>query len=502
MPENKISWKPDRVKIGDLKAWLENPRMSTKAQAQRILKSLDKFGQVETLAIDAENNIINGHQRYFALMTIHSPEYEVDARRANRVLTDEEKKELTIALHTGATGSWNWQQLSGWDAPQLQEWGMDADALKDWNNDALNLKELLRAEQVTEDTEPQIDRAEELREKWGVSLGQMWALGEHRLICGDCTDKAVIEQLAQGEKFILVHADPPYGMGKEKDGVVNDNLYREKLDDFQKQWWKACRPFVADNGSAYIWGTAEDLWRLWYRSLKDSERLTVRNEIVWHKGSGQGMGSDAHRMYPTASERCLFFVIGEQGWNNNADNYWEGFTAIVDYLESQRAAMNWSIKDTKRIAGHSEKSGCHWFDKSQWTMPTEEVYNAWKAAAKGDGFRREYDELRREWYATRAPFDNTHELMTDVWYFDTMRGEERPDHPTPKPPKMIERIIKTSGTDDAPTLSPFIGSGTDIIAGENCGRKVYGCEISEKYCAVTLERYQQATGKTPVLIES
>jgi len=143
---SRLIWKPDRVKIGNLKAWTENPRMSTKAQAQRILKSLDKFGQVETLAVDAENNIINGHQRYFALMTIHPPEYEVDARRANRVLTDEEKKELTIALHTGATGSWNWDALSAWQPAELQEWGMNADALKGWNNDANNLKEMLNAE--------------------------------------------------------------------------------------------------------------------------------------------------------------------------------------------------------------------------------------------------------------------------------------------------------------------------------------------------------------------
>jgi len=285
-------------------------------------------------------------------------------------------------------------------------------------------------------------------------------------------------------------------MGKEKDGIENDNLYRDKLDAFQMQWWRACRPQIADNGSVYIWGQPEDLWRLWYcGGLRDSERLTFRNEIVWDKGSGQGIGSDAHRMYPTASERCLFFVIGEQGWNNNADNYWEGFTPIVEYLESQRSAMNWSIKDTKRIAGHSEKSGCHWFDKSQWTMPTEEVYNAWKAAANNDAFRREYDDLRREyddlrreWYATRAPFNNTHDNMTDVWRHDQLRGAERPEHPTPKPVALVERIVMSSATDDGLTLDPFLGSGTTIVACEQLGRLGRGIEIAPAYVAVTLER--------------
>lgn len=319
------------------------------------------------------------------------------------------------------------------------------------------------------------------------------------MLIGDCTEVVNVSKLLGGSKVNLVHADPPYGMGKNE--IENDNLYREKLDLFQMQWFDQCRSFIADNSSVYIWGTAEDLWRLWFGSLSKSERMTIRNEIVWDKGSGQGMGSDAHRMYPTASERCLFFVLGEQGYNNNADNYWDGFTPIVEYLESQRAAMNWSIKDTKRIAGHSEKSGCHWFDKSQWTMPTEEVYNAWKAAANNNAFKKDYDELKKEFYATRAPFNNTHALMTDVWRFETMRGEDRPDHPTPKPVEMMERIFKTSGTDDAVIYSPFLGSGTDVIAGQNCRRVVYGLEKDEKYAAVILERFLAATGIQPELIK-
>jgi len=68
-----------------------------------------------------------------------------------------------------------------------------------------------KAEPV-EDVEPQIDRAEELRVKWGVS-GQMWQLGDHRLICGDCTDKAVVERVMGGEKADCTVTDPPYGVG-------------------------------------------------------------------------------------------------------------------------------------------------------------------------------------------------------------------------------------------------------------------------------------------------
>src|SRR5690606_12689158 len=68
-----------------------------------------------------------------------------------------------------------------------------------------------------EDPGPQIDRAEELREKWGVEAGQLWQLGEHRIICGDCTDPAVVERVMQGEKAGAVVADPPYGMNLDTD---------------------------------------------------------------------------------------------------------------------------------------------------------------------------------------------------------------------------------------------------------------------------------------------
>ena len=66
------------------------------------------------------------------------------------------------------------------------------------------------------DAEPQIDRADELRVKWGTALGQVWALGPHRLVCGDCTDRAVVKAAIYGEKASLYLPDPPYGVKRDK----------------------------------------------------------------------------------------------------------------------------------------------------------------------------------------------------------------------------------------------------------------------------------------------
>jgi DNA modification methylase len=336
-------------------------------------------------------------------------------------------------------------------------------------------------------------------------------------MCGDSTCKADVERLMDGTIAVLLHADPPYGMGKEKDGVENDNLYREKLDAFQMEWWKTVRPYLEDNGSAYIWGNAEDLWRLWYcGGLKDSERLTFRNEIVWAKGdAGAGgishQGAEGLRLFPQSTERCLFFMLGEQGFNNNADNYWDGWEPIRSYLQCERDKAGMTNKTVADLFGFHPRMADHWFSKSQWSFPLEEQYKKLQSAANGKAFKREYDELKREYdelkreydelkrefYSTRSYFDNTHDNMTDVWNYKRVTGDDRHGHATPKPVEMIERIIKSSSPADGLVIEPFLGSGSTLIACEKTGRTCYGMELSEKYCDVILQRFQDFTGIEP-----
>lgn len=121
-------------------------------------------------------------------------------------------------------------------------------------------------------------------------------------------------------------------------------------------------------------------------------------------------------------------MCGVQGFNNNADNYFEGWDNIVDYLDSEKNKAKLTIKDCKRLAGHSEKSGCHWFDKSQWMMPTEETYNSWKSYCEQnniDAFKKEYEELKKEYYGTRAYFNNIHDNQNNVWHFERTSNQER-----------------------------------------------------------------------------
>jgi hypothetical protein len=144
---SEITWTNTRVRLGDLKPWADNPRMSTKAQARRLLASFDKFGQVQTVAVDPDCNVLDGHQRLSALLTIHGDKYEIDARQASRQLTEQERRELVVSLHAGAVGSWDWDKVSGWSAPELMEWGMNDETLNAWGKDYSNLKDMLQSEQ-------------------------------------------------------------------------------------------------------------------------------------------------------------------------------------------------------------------------------------------------------------------------------------------------------------------------------------------------------------------
>ena len=371
-----------------------------------------------------------------------------------------------------------------------------------------------------EDPGPDVDQAAKLVKEYGVEVGQVWTLGNHKIAVGDSRDPAVLRALMGRLKASLLICDPPYGMGKESEGVANDNLYKEKLDRFQMDWWTIVRKHTADNGSAYLFGNPEDLWRLWYKGgLAESERLTFRNEIVWDKAvEGEnptmfvsGVPLESRRMYhPT--ERALFFMIGEQGFNNNQDNYWDGWEPIRSYLEKEIDRLGWGPKEIQEITGVGMYG--HWFTKSQWTFIPEDHYKKLQAAAAGKAFVegygekeevyqsliKDYEELKAQFYGTRAFFDNTHDRMTDVFRFARVKDEERLDHPTPKSLDLIERIIRSSSRKKDVIISPFLGTGTDLVGCERLGRRCRGIEIEPKWAAVSLRRWETMTGKKPVIV--
>ena len=316
-------------------------------------------------------------------------------------------------------------------------------------------------------------------------------------MCGDSTDKATVEKLMNGVKADMVFTDPPYGMKKENDGVANDNLNYDDLLEFNKKWIPITFNNLKDNGSWYCWGTDEPLMDIYSNILKPmakENKITFRNLITWDKGNGQGQLSSEFKMYPIADEKCLFVQVGIQCLTLNADQYWEEYEPIRKYLYDERMKCGWDIPTMKTIAGHSDKSRDHWTSKSQWNLPTEDVYKKFQDWAKEHNikaFTKQYEELRKQYEELRAYFDNTHDNMNNVWHFDRTSNEEREGtggHATPKPIQLCERAIKSSCPDNGLVLDVFLGSGSTMVAAHQLKRKCYGMEIEPKYCAIIIDR--------------
>jgi hypothetical protein len=248
--------------------------------------------------------------------------------------------------------------------------------------------------------------------------------------------------------------------------------------------------------------------------LNDFEALTFRNEILWEQ-EGVSWGKDGMsnlRQYANMGERCLFFMLGEQGFNNNSDNYWQGWEPLRIYLVNEMSTMGWTKKDLDRITKSQMSS--HWITTSQWLFPTQANYQLIQTEAKGQAFKKEYEELKKEYeelkkeyeelkkefYSQRAYFDSSHDQMSDIWRFDRVKGADRHGHATPKPIEMMARVMKSSLPKDGLCLEPFGGSGATLIGAEQTGRRCYTMELQPEYCDIIIERWEKLTGQKAELM--
>lgn len=461
-----------------------NPRHLSQEQAEHLEASLKRFGAVDPAIInihpDRKNIIIGGHQRLKTAQrlgweTFPCVELELDK---------EKERELNIRLNKN-TGGWDYDALANYfEVEELIDWGF-----KD---------EELFGDIEAEELEAEEDNYEEPDEiHTDIVLGDLIEIGQHRLLCGDSTDSDQVAKLMDGEKADLAHNDPPYGMKKENEGVLNDNLNYDDLLEFNNQWIPLQFSVLKDNGSWYCWGIDEPLMDIYSNILKPyakDKKLTFRNLITWDKGHGQSQNSDQTRSFATADEKCLFIMLGVQGFNNNADNYFEGFETIRKYLVDERNKMGWSSSDIIQIIGKT--TATHYFSKSQWVFPTREHYESIRNATRGDAFKKEYDALKKEYdalkqeyYSTRAYFNNVHDNMNNVWHFARHKKDgTEGKHATPKPIPLCERVIKSSCPDDGLVIDMFLGSGSTMVASHQLKRKCYGMELDPKYCQVIIDR--------------
>ena len=287
------------VPLARYRAHPENYNEHPAEQIADLRHSLRIFGQVRSVVVqdDGQGGFVGvaGHGVIEAAQAEGKTEIKADVIPAGwpaeKVLAY-----LAADNEIGKTSAPDLAKLAGMVA-KLKEQDEELAALAA-GGDA-RLKELLAKFRAPagEDPGPQVDRAAELQEKWKVRAGDLWQLGEHRLICGDCTDAAVVTRAMDGEKADCIVIDPPYSSGgfqeagKSSGSIGTRSSQTIQRDNLSTRGYRllildALANF-ADCDSLYVFTD----WRMWIECFDIAERAgwRVRSMLVWDKEQ-MGMG--------------------------------------------------------------------------------------------------------------------------------------------------------------------------------------------------------------------
>ena len=279
-------------KITELIAAEYNPRKINKVQEQDLKDSLTRFGLVDPIIIninkERKNIVIGGHQRLRVWADLGNT--EIDCNELD--LTLDKERELNIRLNKNG-GSFDDELVKEYfDYEELTEWGFNPDELFD--------KEETTADGLIDDDE--IPEAKESK----VKRGDIWKLGEHRIMCGDSTSSDDVAKLMNGEKADIVFTDPPYGISfKDNAGnkIKNDNLNDEKLIIFNNKWQENAFLVSANNCFLLVWQSPRKFHLLDYIGSWRFFRL-----ITMYKSNRI---SFPHGAWINKTEPCCVFAKGK-----------------------------------------------------------------------------------------------------------------------------------------------------------------------------------------------
>ncbi len=323
---------------------------------------------------------------------------------------------------------------------------------------------------------------------------------------GDCLD--VMAQMPANSVDLIV-ADPPYFRVKNEPWDrqwAKPEGFLAWMGEVAAQWHRILKP----NGSLYCFASPQMSARV---EVMLRERFDVLNNITWANGSSRAEKAPKEwlrRWLPT-SERIIFaehygadnIAKGEAGYEAKCDEL-RGFVfePLRAYLEAERVRAGLTRDNVREFfagkLGTRGKVSGHYYDRSQWMLPTEEHYGWLRECCNANGgdylrreyedlrreyedLRREYEDLRREYEALRRPFAVTADVpYTDVWTFPTVQAYKG-KHPCEKPQALLRHIITASSRPNAVVLDPFVGSGSTGEAALALGRRFVGIEMSEHW---------------------
>ena len=299
----------ERVKIDSLKFDPRNARKHDDRNIKAIMDSLSKFGQQKAIVVGDGGVVIAGNGTLEAAKRLGWD--TIDVRRSG--LKADEATAYAIADNRSA-------ELAEWDDPvlgdilgELKESGWELDDLG-FNDE--DLKDILKQEPVPgltdEDEVPEVDQNE-----FGVKRGDIWQLGNHRIMCGDSTLKEDVEKLMNGEKADMVFTDPPYNIASDSKNLASK--VSKAMNDLKNSEWDKdfniesaldnLEPFI-ENGSIYVW-CSHFLFSRIMEHLKTWTKF--QGWCVWSKPNP--MPSLMKRHWTWNMELCCYATVGKHTFN-------------------------------------------------------------------------------------------------------------------------------------------------------------------------------------------
>ena len=285
------------ISISRIHEYDNNPRNNEKA-VDAVAESINQFGFKVPIVIDKDCVIVAGHTRVKAAKQIGMT--SVPCIIADD-LTEEQLKAYRLADNKTA-------ELAEWDFEKLHE---ELKALNAFDMDIFGFDTL--PDIMEEMNEPSETPIEELIDDETITKeGDVWRLGNHRLLCGDCTDKATIEKLMNGEKADLLLTDPPYNVAVENSAgmtIQNDNMSDTAFYEFLFSAFSVANTAMKEGAGFYIWhGESEGLN---FRKACKAVEWNLKQCIIWVKSQITIGRQD----YQWKHEPCLY------GWKGGGSHY-------------------------------------------------------------------------------------------------------------------------------------------------------------------------------------
>ena len=267
-----LKWQSKIVKISDLKEYPDNPRKITTELLEKLASHISEDGYHQRIIVDNDHTIIGGHQRKKALyMAGYDDDTEIEVLMSNRKLSVEEVDRLNIRDNL-SFGEYDFDILTErFDMEDLVSFGMDKDLLIPIFDD-LVLGGVEEQEEIDLPAEPK------------SSIGDVYILGSHRLMCGDSTNADHVTKLLDGNNPILMVTDPPYGVSyapewRKDAGLNNSQNIGKVLNDDRYDWSEAYSLFSGD--IAYVWHSSSYTHK--FAESIEKCGFDLVNLIIWNK---------------------------------------------------------------------------------------------------------------------------------------------------------------------------------------------------------------------------